>query len=99
MSINLPPPTLSYPSLDVLLRLILAPVKHALYWMHTLTSQAKRLVLAPLSILEAAWAEDIYKFQPDIKFGVAYAKNRKKIFEDGAFEMVITNFEAVNFLC
>ena len=49
----------------------------------------KTLVLAPLSILEAAWAEDIYKFQPDIKFGVAYAKNRKKIFEDGAFEMVI----------
>ena len=59
----------------------------------------KTLVLAPLSILEAAWAEDIHKFQPDIKFGVAYAKNRKKIFEDDSFEMVITNFEAVNFLC
>ena len=58
----------------------------------------KTLVLAPLSILEAAWAEDIRKFQPDINFGVAYAKNRKKIFEDDSFEMVITNFEAVNFL-
>ena len=31
----------------------------------------KTLVLAPLSILEAAWAEDIHKFQPDINFGVA----------------------------
>ena len=56
------------------------------------------LVLAPLSILEAAWVEDIKKFQPNIKYGVAYAKNRKKIFADPSYEMVITNFEAVNFL-
>tara|TARA_R100000808_G_scaffold1846_5_gene7880 strand:+ start:4122 stop:5477 length:1356 start_codon:yes stop_codon:yes gene_type:complete len=58
----------------------------------------KTLVLAPLSILEAAWVEDINKFQPNIKYGVAYAKNRKQIFEDDQIEMVITNFEAVNFL-
>lgn len=58
----------------------------------------KTLVLAPLSILEAAWVDDIKKFQPNIKFGVAYAKNRKKIFADTSYEMVITNFEAVNFL-
>ena len=58
----------------------------------------RTLVLAPLSILEAAWGEDITKFQPQIKYGVAYAKNRAKIFEDDTNEMVITNFEAVNFL-
>ena len=58
----------------------------------------KTLVLAPLSILEAAWGEDINKFQPEIKYGVAYAKNRKQVFEDNENEMVITNFEAVNFL-
>ena len=58
----------------------------------------KTLVLAPLSILEAAWGEDINKFQPQIKYGVAYAKNRKQVFEDNENEMVITNFEAVNFL-
>ena len=58
----------------------------------------RTLVLAPLSILEAAWGEDITKFQPHIKYGVAYAKNRAKIFEDDTYEMVITNFEAVNFL-
>lgn len=58
----------------------------------------RTLVLAPLSILEAAWGEDISKFQPHIKYGVAYAKNRAKIFEDDTNEMVITNFEAVNFL-
>ena len=60
--------------------------------------EGKTLVLAPLSILEAAWADDIHKFQPDIKYGVAYAKNRKKIFEDTEIDMLITNFEAVNFL-
>jgi SNF2 family DNA or RNA helicase len=58
----------------------------------------RTLVLAPLSILEAAWVDDIKKFQPDIKYGVAYAKNRQKVFEDTSFDMVITNFEAVNFL-
>ena len=56
------------------------------------------LVLAPLSILEAAWIDDIKKFQPNINCGVAYAKNRKKVFEDTKYDMVITNFEAVNFL-
>ena len=58
----------------------------------------KTLVLAPLSILEAAWGEDIKKFQPDIKYGVAYAKNREKVFKQSDLDMVITNFEAVNFL-
>ena len=58
----------------------------------------RTLVLAPLSILEAAWGEDIKKFQPNIKYGVAYAKNREKIFKETSFDMVITNFEAVNFL-
>jgi len=56
------------------------------------------LVLAPLSILEASWVEDIMKFKPELNYGVAYAKNRKKIFEDKSFDIVITNFEAVNFL-
>ena len=62
-----------------------------------ITLGGKTLVLAPLSILEAAWVEDIRKFQPDIKYGVAYAKNREKTFNDSSLEMVITNFEAVNF--
>ena len=60
--------------------------------------EATTLVIAPLSILEAAWADDIKKFQPTINYGVAYAKNRAKIFANTDFDMVITNFEAVNFL-
>jgi len=56
------------------------------------------LVIAPLSILEAAWVDDIKKFQPNLTYGVAYAKNRQKIFADQKLDMVITNFEAVNYL-
>ena len=56
------------------------------------------LVLAPLSILEASWGEDILKFRPSLSYGVAYAKNRKQIFENLSLDVVITNFEAVNFL-
>jgi SNF2 family DNA or RNA helicase len=62
------------------------------------TLKGKTLVIAPLSILEAAWVDDIEKFQPHLTYGVAYAKNRKKIFADPNFDMVITNFEAVNYL-
>ena len=58
----------------------------------------RTLVLAPLSILEAAWGEDIKKFQPNINYEVAYAKNREKVFKQTDLDMVITNFEAVNFL-
>lgn len=61
-------------------------------------SSGATLVLAPLSILEASWGEDIIKFKPTLNYGIAYAKNRKKIFEDDTFDIVITNFEAVNFL-
>jgi SNF2 family DNA or RNA helicase len=60
--------------------------------------EGRILVLAPLSILEASWAEDINKFQPNLSYGVAYAKNRKKIFEESTNKIVLTNFEAVNFL-
>ena len=58
----------------------------------------RTLVLAPLSILEAAWGEDIKKFQPNINYEVAYARNREKVFKQTDLDMVITNFEAVNFL-
>ena len=55
------------------------------------------LVIAPLSILEAAWGDDIKKFQPDIKYGVAYASNRAKIFSDDSFDVVVTNFGSAGY--
>jgi len=60
--------------------------------------KGRTLVLAPLSILEAAWGEDIKKFTPALTYEIAYAKNRQKVFETSTADLVITNFEAVNFL-
>lgn len=57
----------------------------------------RMLVLAPLSILEASWGDDISKFQPDITYAVAYAKNREQAFLSNA-QIVITNHDAVKWL-
>lgn len=55
------------------------------------------LVLAPLSILEASWGDDIEKFTPDLTYAVAYAKNREKAFASDA-QVVITNHDAVKWI-
>lgn len=57
----------------------------------------RMLVLAPLSILEASWADDIKKFAPNVTFSVAYSKNRQKAFEQDV-DIVITNHDAVKWL-
>lgn len=57
----------------------------------------RMLVLAPLSILEASWADDIRKFQPSLTCSVAYAKNRLAAFNDDT-DIVITNHDAVKWL-
>ncbi len=60
------------------------------YW-----PNAKVLVLAPLSILRTAWGGDLDKFWPESKYGVAYARNRKKVFGEYDNQWVITNHDAV----
>jgi superfamily II DNA or RNA helicase len=57
----------------------------------------RTLVLAPLSILEASWGDDIEKFQPDMTYAVAYSKNREKAFL-GTEDVVITNHDAVKWI-
>ena len=42
------------------------------------------LVLAPRSLLRAAWANDFAKFAPDMKVSVATAANREKAFAEPA---------------
>lgn len=59
--------------------------------------ESRTLVLAPLSILEASWADDIEKFTPQLTYAVAYAKNRDKAFA-GTENVVITNHDAVKWL-
>lgn len=57
----------------------------------------RTLVLAPLSILEASWGDDIEKFTPDLTYSIAYAKNREKAFL-GTEDVVITNHDAVKWI-
>jgi SNF2 family DNA or RNA helicase len=59
--------------------------------------ESRTLVLAPLSILEASWGDDIKKFQPDLTYATAYAKNREKAFT-GDEKVVITNHDAVKWI-
>lgn len=59
--------------------------------------KSRTLVLAPLSILEASWGDDIEKFTPNLTYAVAYAKNREKAFKSDA-RIVITNHDAVKWV-
>lgn len=55
------------------------------------------LVLAPKSLLRAAWAADIRKFAPHLKTSVAPAETRAEAFEVEA-DVYITNHDATNWL-
>lgn len=59
--------------------------------------KGKLLVLAPLSILGASWGDDIAKFQPELKYSIAYARNRAEAFKANV-DIVITNHDAVKWL-
>jgi SNF2 family DNA or RNA helicase len=55
------------------------------------------LVIAPKSLLEAAWGDDILKFAPHLKVSIAYAHNRQKQFDVEA-DIYITNTDATKWL-
>lgn len=55
------------------------------------------LVLAPKSLLDSAWNEDIAKFAPQLTTSIATAKNRAEAFNTPA-DVYITNFDAVEWL-
>ena len=57
----------------------------------------RMLVIAPLSILQASWEEDILKFTPDLTYSIAYSKNREEAFETDN-HITITNHDAVKWL-
>lgn len=66
------------------------------------TRRAKRkagklLVLAPRSLLRAAWAADFRKFAPELKVVVASADNREKAFAEDV-DVYITNHDAVTWI-
>jgi SNF2 family DNA or RNA helicase len=55
------------------------------------------LVLAPKSILRAAWADDIRRFGPELTVSVAFAENRDAAFSKPA-DVYVTNIDAVKWL-
>lgn len=57
----------------------------------------RTLVLAPLSILQPAWGDDIEKWTPELTYSVAYCNNRAKAFAEDT-QVVITNHDAVKWL-
>ncbi len=63
----------------------------------TLRRGKKKLVIAPKSLLWAAWADDIKKFAPQLRVSVCPADKREKSFQAEA-DVYITNTDAVNWL-
>jgi SNF2 family DNA or RNA helicase len=64
-----------------------------------LNKSGKRgLVLAPKSILQPAWGDDIDKFFPGVQYDIAYANVRKRVLEKSTADIIITNHDAVRAL-
>ena len=55
--------------------------------------RGRMLVIAPLSILQASWGDDIEKFQPELTYEIAYAKNRAKAFASSA-NVIYAHYES-----
>lgn len=55
------------------------------------------LVLAPKSILQNAWGNDIEEFVPELRYSIAHAENRAEAFAEKA-DIYITNIDAVKWL-
>lgn len=58
---------------------------------------ARLLVLAPLSIVQASWGDDIEKFGPNLTYSIAYARNREKAFTSSS-NIVVTNHDAAKWM-
>lgn len=57
----------------------------------------RMLVLAPLSILEVSWADDLKKFQPSLTFGFCVAGDRDDAFKSSC-DIVIANHDGVKWI-
>jgi Superfamily II DNA/RNA helicases, SNF2 family len=55
------------------------------------------LVVAPRSILQPAWGDDLAAFAPEIRYSIAYAENREEAFQKEA-DFYITNHDATKWL-
>ena len=67
----------------------------------TLRKQGKvnrMLVVAPLSILQPAWGDDIEKFYPHLSYGLSVAGKRDKAFADDMNQIVMINHDGVKWI-
>lgn len=55
------------------------------------------LVLAPKSILQNAWGDDIEQYVPELRYSIAHATNRAEAFAAPA-DIYITNIDAIKWL-
>lgn len=55
------------------------------------------LVIAPKTLLDNAWAAEIRKFCPELRYSIAYARNRAEAFNAQA-DIYITNTDAARWL-
>jgi len=64
---------------------------------YTELGQGRALIIAPKSLLEPAWGEDIKKFAPHLTYAIAYAQNREEAFSTPC-DVYITNTDAARWL-
>ncbi len=66
---------------------------------YKLSIKGRLLVLAPLSILQPSWGDDIKKAMPGFTYGIAHGtpKKRTDVFKSGV-DIVITNHDAVKWI-
>ena len=68
-----------------------------LFAMRRKAGGGRALIIAPKSLLETAWGDDIKKFAPHLKVSFAYAQNRDKAFLETA-DVYVTNTDATRWL-
>lgn len=67
------------------------------FWERRSEGAGPMLVIAPKSILKAAWGADIDRFFPGMTYAVCYAHNREKAFKEQV-DVYITNHDAATWL-
>lgn len=60
-------------------------------------NEGRTLVVCPKSIMQPAWANDIRKFAPELKYSLAYAEGRAEAFHADT-DVVIINHDGVKWL-
>lgn len=72
-------------------------VELADFWARRQYGGGRALVVAPKSILQPAWGDEIDKAAPGMTYSIAWATNREKAFREST-DVVITNHDAAKWI-